>query len=190
MNIPKSFRKFFELKLILIILGTFHFPKYRDRIGMFYFASDDSIEDRGYEISVNQIPNSCSHTHSHNYGIIKSPSFSTPYSFPNPTHYSSTVSPFRASNSLYNCDKIITRDFDIITSPNYPRNYPLTTRCIYTILKSASNVCKIKIEIIYLDLEHTSGCSSDYLMIESTGERLCGSFDRSEQKCKIFLKIN
>ncbi|KAI2807434.1 hypothetical protein BLOT_005370 [Blomia tropicalis] len=38
----------------------FPFPKYHDRTAMFYFSSDEGVEDRGYEIVVRQLPNTCS----------------------------------------------------------------------------------------------------------------------------------
>ena len=37
----------------------FNFPKYHDRTAMLYFSSDDSIEDRGFDIIIRQLPNSC-----------------------------------------------------------------------------------------------------------------------------------
>lgn len=142
---------------------------------MFYFSSDDKHEEKGYEIRVNQIPNSC--FNNNNYGFQVKPSFvtSTPASY-------ATKYPILINNTIFKCDQIITRELEVITSPNYPNNYPTITRCIYTILKAVPNICQIRVKILDLDLENTRECYSDYLLIESTGQRFCGQFLHSEDK--------
>lgn len=45
----------------------FQFPNYHDRTAMFYFYSDDQIEDRGFEIIVRQLPNSCTNYSQQDY---------------------------------------------------------------------------------------------------------------------------
>ncbi|CAG2110475.1 unnamed protein product [Medioppia subpectinata] len=101
---------------------TFQFPKFRDRIGMFYFSSDDNHEERGYEIRITQIPKSC--FNNHNYGFAVKPSFITS----TPTPYL-TTSYTTVNNTYYTCDEIISSEIHVITSPNYPQNYPTITRC-------------------------------------------------------------
>lgn len=86
----------------------------------------------------------------------------------------------------YNCDQTITRPVEYIRSPNFPNNYPVVTRCIYSILKSDTNVCQIHLHLLSLDLEYTTGCRNDYLHIEPTGERLCGRFSQPEVRGKFF----
>nr|XP_046909258.1 uncharacterized protein LOC124490751 [Dermatophagoides farinae] len=81
---------------------------------------------------------------------------------------------------VYNCDQSITRPVEYIRSPNFPNNYPVVTRCIYSILKSDTSVCQIRLHLLSLDLEYTSGCRNDYLHIEPTGEKLCGRFSQPE----------
>ncbi|OTF84230.1 CUB domain containing protein, partial [Euroglyphus maynei] len=81
---------------------------------------------------------------------------------------------------VYNCDQTITRPVEYIRSPNFPNNYPVVTRCIYSILKSDTSVCQILLHLLSLDLEYTTGCRNDYLHIESTGEKLCGRFSQPE----------
>ena len=74
----------------------------------------------------------------------------------------------------YNCDQVLSRPVEYIRSPNYPSNYPPVTRCIYTLLKAEPSVCQVRLHLLALDLEYTTGCRSDYLQIETTGEKLCG----------------
>ncbi|CAG2170483.1 unnamed protein product [Oppiella nova] len=57
------------------------------------------------------------------------------------TPYLTTSYP-HTNNTYYNCDQIISSEIDVITSPNYPHNYPTTTRCIYTFLKSMPNTTR------------------------------------------------
>ncbi|CAG2110476.1 unnamed protein product [Medioppia subpectinata] len=142
---------------------------------MFYFSSDDNHEERGYEIRITQIPKSC--FNNHNYGFAVKPSFITS----TPTPYL-TTSYTTVNNTYYTCDEIISSEIHVITSPNYPQNYPAITRCVYTFLKSMANVCQMRIKILDMDLEHTRHCVSDYLVIESTGERFCGQFLQQEDK--------
>lgn len=143
---------------------------------MFYFISDEKQEGRGYEIRVNQLPNSCFQTH--NYGFEATPTYVTS----TPATYLTTDYNVIRNNTFYNCDKIISGEISVITSPNYPQPYPTTTRCIYTFLKSMPNICQMRIKILDLDLEHTRDCIHDYLLIESTGQRFCGQFIQTEDK--------
>ena len=157
---------------------TFNFPKFRDRVGMFYFSSDDKREGRGFEIRVKQLPNSC--FQNHNYGFNVKP----PVVTSTPASHSTTNYNFLQNNTYYNCDQIIGGEISLITSPNYPQNYPTSIRCIYTFLKSAPNVCQMRFKILDLDLEHIRDCHNDYLLIETTGQRFCGQFIQPEDKSK------
>lgn len=38
------------LSVFIFVLGKFYFPKERDRISMFYFKSDNNIEESGFEV--------------------------------------------------------------------------------------------------------------------------------------------
>ncbi|XP_054153072.1 cubilin-like isoform X2 [Oppia nitens] len=168
---------------------TFRFPKFRDRIGMFYFNSDDNHEERGYEIRVNQIINSCSHNY--DYGFTIKPPYMSSTSAP----YLTTQSPYAYpntyadNNTFYNCNKMINSEIEVISSPNYPQNYPTVTRCIYTFVKS-SYVCQMKIKILDMDIENSKDCHHDYLLIESSGERFCGQFFKPEDKIINYPKYS
>ena len=156
---------------------------------MFYFTSDDKQEGRGFEIRLNQLPNSC--FHNHNYGFDVKPQFVT--STPSPPYLTTEYNRILPNTSYNSCDKIIGGEISVITSPNYPQNYPTTTRCIYTFLKSSADVCQMRFKILDLDLEHTRDCHNDYLLFESTGQRFCGQFIQPEDKSKstnICLLIN
>lgn len=146
---------------------------------MFYFTSDEKREERGFEIRVKQLANSCYNPSA--YGFRMSPpavsTTSTPYLI---SGYPSVV-----NNTIYNCDRLITAQLEVITSPNYPNNYPPTTRCIYTFLKSMPNVCQVRLKILDLDLEHTKDCTTDYLLLEPTGQKFCGQFIEPEDKSKL-----
>ena len=76
----------------------------------------------------------------------------------------------------------------MIQSSNYPIAYLPFTRCIYTIYKSSSSVCQINVHIEHFDIEPSVGCTNDYLLIESTGERLCGSLTPETNRRKNWLK--
>ncbi|RWS09000.1 cubilin-like protein [Dinothrombium tinctorium] len=130
---------------------TFVFPREHDRYPIIYFSSDSYGEGRGYDILIKQLP--CG------------PSFTTPI------YSSSSIS--NGGGGTLPCDRIITDD-DTLTSPDYPRDYGPLTRCIYTIYKSSSDVCELRLQFLYFDLEKTADCRSDYFLIEPSGEKLCG----------------
>lgn len=72
------------------------------------------------------------------------------------------------------CDRTLQRDTDFLRSPDYPRDYPSNAYCVYTIRRSRSTVCRVRLDFLHFDLEDGIGCKSDALTIDSTGERLCG----------------
>ena len=146
---------------------------------MFYFTSDEKREERGFQIRVKQLANSCFNPSAYGFRISPSSVSTTPTPYIVTPGYA-----IQANNTFYNCDRLITAQIDVITSPNYPHNYPPTTRCIYTFLKSVPNVCQIRLKILDLDLEHTRDCTTDYLLLEPTGQKFCGQFIQAEDKSK------
>ena len=86
----KCVKDFFQLPDRMRICGhvtfrkLFQFPKYHDRISMFYFHSDDQIENQGYEIVVKQIPNSCKNMTINNQNVYTVSDPNLPYNPPTP----------------------------------------------------------------------------------------------------------
>ncbi|UXI19623.1 zinc finger protein [Sarcoptes scabiei] len=91
---------------------------------------------------------------------------------------------------IFNCDQILMRETEYIRSPNFPNDYPILTRCIYSIYKANIKICKIRLHILTLDLEYSRSCRNDYLQIESTGEKLCGILNKPETKVINFYGLS
>ncbi|XP_064458408.1 cubilin-like isoform X4 [Ornithodoros turicata] len=72
------------------------------------------------------------------------------------------------------CDKTVTRERDFLRSPEYPKDYPSNAHCVYTIRRSRPSICRVRLDLVHFDLEDGSRCDSDALIIENTGERICG----------------
>lgn len=87
----------------------------------------------------------------------------------------------------YNCDQVVSRPVEYLRSPNFPSNYPTVTRCIYTILKLDNNVCQVRLQLLNMDLEYTTGCKNDYFLIETTGEKICGRISAPENRLLNFF---
>lgn len=54
----------------------------------------------------------------------------------------------------------------MLTSPDYPNNYP--DNLLYTLLIIASEDMRVKISVIALDLEPEEICGYDYLQVNAT----------------------
>lgn len=61
------------------------------------------------------------------------------------------------------CGGILTDESGVITSPNFPSSYPLSTRCYWKIIGSLD--FKINITVMDMDLETSSNCEKDYVDI-------------------------
>ncbi|XP_023215823.1 cubilin-like isoform X2 [Centruroides sculpturatus] len=73
------------------------------------------------------------------------------------------------------CDQAIKSETEIITSPGYPADYPRNVKCSYKIHSFSLTTCRVRLEFLDFDVEHSSGCVADYLEITSTEERFCGA---------------
>ena len=91
--------------------------------------------------------------------------------------------PLRPVNRLP-CDRMFTSKTGILTSPKYPRDYPSNLDCLYTLYPSGVDVCRVRLRFLNFDLERSHQCRNDYLLVQNTGEKLCGQQlhlqDRSE----------
>ncbi|CAG2164515.1 unnamed protein product [Oppiella nova] len=75
-------------------------------------------------------------------------------------------------NELTQCGGIYTDlSFDL-KSPQYPEYYENNVECFYRIRRRNDNICRLEIRFIDFDVEPSSGCAYDYLIID--GKKLCG----------------
>lgn len=72
------------------------------------------------------------------------------------------------------CDRMFTAKTGILTSPKYPRDYPANLDCLYTLYPSGTDVCRVRLRFLNFDVERSYQCRSDYLLVQNTGEKLCG----------------
>ncbi|XP_061094184.1 cubilin [Conger conger] len=88
---------------------------------------------------------------------------------------------FRATHtaSTSGCGGALHMESGAFNSPNFPGAYPPNLECVWTMTSSPGN--RLQLSFISFQLQHSSGCSRDYLEIRegnSTGPqvgRLCGS---------------
>ena len=136
---------------------TYMFPSGGNRIAMFYFSSDSRAQGPGYDIAIRQ--HSCDdamNSHENRLDV-------------------------KHKTHMRNCDTMINRDQEVITSPYYPNDYSNNLRCRYTIVRQEVGTCYARLRFLNLDLEQSPDCTVDYLMIDSTGERLCRT-DPNQEK--------
>ncbi|XP_054918876.1 tolloid-like protein 1 isoform X1 [Dermacentor andersoni] len=110
-----------------------------------YFTTDGFRTDSGFEIEIRQLQNSC-------LNPVAEPPPSSPGS----------------------CDRTLSRDVEIVRSPSFPGDYPGGVRCVYRLRRSRPSVCQLRLDLVDFDVEDAPDCVADSLLIESTGERLCG----------------
>ncbi|KAL1423537.1 hypothetical protein MTO96_020925 [Rhipicephalus appendiculatus] len=110
-----------------------------------YFTTDGFRTDTGFEIEIRQLQNSC-------LNPVAEPPPSSPGS----------------------CDRTVSRDVEIVRSPSFPGDYPGGVRCVYRLRRSRPSVCQLRLDLVDFDVEDAPDCVADSLLIESTGERLCG----------------
>lgn len=123
----------------------------------FYFSSDDKAQGPGYDLTIRQ--HSCDENINPSYGDPIIPSTT--------------------------CDQFISKERDMILSPGYPNDYSSGMTCQYSILKYADDVCYLRVKFITFDVEDHPDCRSDYLLIQSTGEKICGSSLRGTRADKL-----
>lgn len=65
-----------------------------------------------------------------------------------------------------------------ITSPAYPRYYPPSVVCQWRVRTSDQR--SLKLRLMWIDIQNTTGCNSDYLQLTSTNvDRICGTSEVS-----------
>lgn len=140
------------------------FPSGENRIAMFYFSSDHRVQGPGFEIMVKQ--HSCDdQMNSHENRLDN-----------NHVNHGNRM----------NCDRVISRETDIITSPFYPNDYGSGLKCRYTIIKSSNDVCFVRLQFVSFDMESSPDCRADYLMLDATRERLCRNSLMSQERMVAF----
>ena len=65
---------------------------------------------------------------------------------------------------LGECGGTYTFPYGLITSPSYPRKYPINADCVYNI--SQPNGTVILLNFLTMDIESGSSCNYDYLLIK------------------------
>ena len=81
------------------------------------------------------------------------------------------------SNFLLACSKSVdvqSGSVINITSPQYPKYYPRSVICYWKITTVDGN--PLSVRRIWIDMQNTTACNSDYLQFTSTKtERICGT---------------
>lgn len=72
---------------------------------------------------------------------------------------------------------LATGDTNILTSPNWPNNYPNNQDCRWNIVNTSGN--NIKTEVKKVNIENSTGCKKDMLVFnpvkKHTKVKLCGT---------------
>lgn len=76
------------------------------------------------------------------------------------------------------CNRLLTNEFNLIESLNFPASYPINSDCLYAIRRPNQSVCAIDIIMSHFDLEPatllSNSCENDYLEVDYS--KFCGSY--------------
>lgn len=119
--------------------------------------------------SISQIPNSCEHSGS-------------------PPPRKEIAPSWDMSSDIHNCSTMIDGYYGTINSPQYPSNYLSNQKCVYSIHRTASHVCRVELsvnsfEVDYNNFRVTNQCTGDYLELPDR-TKLCGF--RKEERTLSF----
>ncbi|KAH9361809.1 hypothetical protein HPB48_003782 [Haemaphysalis longicornis] len=79
------------------------------------------------------------------------------------------------------CDATLDGAEGWILSPNYPSDYANFGTCTFTVRKLASDVCTLRLTLDDFDLEDSTDCFNDYLLLPD-GQKLCGALPPDTSK--------
>nr|CAD7200490.1 unnamed protein product [Timema douglasi] len=148
------------------------------------FISDSSTTAKGFKILVTQVPCGSMYEPSESttqiYPVTPFPPMkirfpiltSTPSSYLYP---GSNYSPSSNTNLPTCCGKAYSDKFFFIASPGFPNSSSLNSDCIYTIQRSSSSICRLRMKMKYFwvgDGDRYSGCNGGYLEVD--GQQICG----------------
>ncbi|XP_063777593.1 cubilin [Pseudophryne corroboree] len=87
------------------------------------------------------------------------------------TDSSTALEGFSASyisiNASTACDAAYTQETGVVSSPNYPNNYPNNRECVYTLTADINK--QIMLNFTHFSLERTSDCIKDYVELRDGG---------------------
>ena len=70
------------------------------------------------------------------------------------------------------CNRVLTENNGLISSPGYPESYPASLDCSFKIVVEESSL-KLALFFAKFELESSANCANDYLQIDSQ-PRICG----------------
>ncbi|XP_043842607.1 deleted in malignant brain tumors 1 protein [Dromiciops gliroides] len=130
----------------------------------------DDVRCRGNELNLWQCQNNgwFAHNcgHQEDAGVICSGHYTTPvypqYTTPVYPYYTTLVYPTSTTAAApFSCGGFLSQSSGIISSPNYPGNYPNRADCVWDI--EVSNNYRVTIVFEYVQLE--GGCNYDYIQV-------------------------
>lgn len=71
------------------------------------------------------------------------------------------------------CELTTGRTLTVIKSAGFPGRYGSNVDCKYTVRRRSRSVCSVTFLFNVMDLEQSSNCTKDFLLLDS--EKMCGS---------------
>ncbi|XP_075591258.1 uncharacterized protein LOC124491913 [Dermatophagoides farinae] len=138
------------------------FPFYDNEFTISFFA-DPLISGRGFFLKIRQ--NECPQTGHNDHGakrIIKPPSSSSSLIMKD-----DPFSPYQIYHANQICQQTFGSTYFEFESPNYPQYYLPSLSCVYTIQRRHSRFCKLELYFTDFDIEPSTKCTEDYLLIDN-----------------------
>lgn len=78
-----------------------------------------------------------------------------------------------AGTEVTECELTTGRTLTVIKSAGFPARYGSNVDCRYTVRRRSRSVCSVTFLFNVMDLEQSSNCTKDFLLLDS--EKMCGS---------------
>lgn len=142
------------------------------------FSTDDYKQESGYDVVITQY--SCS--------MVEQKPVWDSHRYQYNTQSGRRIGESKPSTNIQdNCNELILGDLKVLTSPNYPVDYPPNTRCNYVVRRYSTDVCQVRLDYLNFDLEQSIDCRADYFHIDHTNEKFCGRDWSMPEKGKVLL---
>ncbi|OTF83939.1 cubilin-like protein, partial [Euroglyphus maynei] len=139
------------------------FPFYDNEFTISFFA-DPLISGRGFFLKIrqNECPQTTGHNNNNDYGNKRKPL--TPLSL---IMKDDPFSPYQIYHANQICQQTFSSTYFEFDSPNYPNYYLPSLSCVYTIQRRHSRFCKLELYFTDFDIEPSTKCAEDYLLIDN-----------------------